>query len=47
MVIDNGSGTIKAGKAGEEQPQFIIPTIVGRSKSPGLEKELYIGHEAA
>lgn len=32
VVIDNGSGNIKAGFAGEERPKCYTPTIVGRPK---------------
>jgi len=32
LVIDNGSGVLKAGFAGEEQPKYVIPAIVGRPK---------------
>ncbi|CAO3698217.1 unnamed protein product [Rhizopus microsporus] len=32
VVIDNGSGVIKAGFAGEEQPKCFFPSIVGRPK---------------
>lgn len=31
-VIDNGSGTIKAGFSGHESPEIIFPTVVGRPK---------------
>ncbi|CAK9785420.1 Actin/actin-like protein [Cutaneotrichosporon oleaginosum] len=34
VVIDNGSGTIKAGFAGQEQPTCYIPSFVGRPKHP-------------
>ena len=30
IVIDNGSGMIKAGYAGEKAPREVFPTIVGR-----------------
>ena len=32
VVIDNGSGTLKAGFAGEEQPSVYIPSFVGRPR---------------
>ena len=52
IVIDNGSGTIKAGFAGDEQPKRCEPTIVGRHRNPSImlggdQKELYIGDEAS
>ena len=31
-VIDNGSGMVKAGFAGEENPRAVFPAIVGRPK---------------
>ena len=32
VVIDNGSGTIKAGFAGDDAPRAVFPSIVGRLK---------------
>lgn len=32
VVIDNGSGVIKAGLAGSRDPLFIYPNIIGRAK---------------
>mmetsp|Transcript_15038 Transcript_15038/g.24903 ORF Transcript_15038/g.24903 Transcript_15038/m.24903 type:complete len:389 (-) Transcript_15038:6-1172(-) len=51
VVIDNGSGFIKAGFGGDElTPSIVIPTVVGRAKVPGIivgnEKDYYIGEEA-
>lgn len=50
IVIDNGTGLIKAGFSGEETPKCIFPTICGRPKNPGAvgneKKEFYIGQEA-
>ena len=51
IVIDNGSGMVKAGFAGEEAPRCIFPAMVGRPKHHtaliGLEqKNEYIGEEA-
>jgi len=51
IVIDNGSGVIKAGFAGENQPSVKFPSIVGRPRSSqqmiGVEsKSEYIGDEA-
>nr|AIK25771.1 actin I [Pseudokeronopsis rubra] len=50
-VIDNGSGVVKAGFAGEDAPRAIFPSIVGRPKNPGIivgveAKDEYIGDEA-
>lgn len=51
VVVDNGSGVIKAGFAGEEQPKCVFPSFVGRPKHlmmmvGGLEGELFVGKEA-
>merc|ERR1719181_1722549 len=50
VVIDNGSGTIKAGYAGNNAPGVVMPTIVGRpTRPPRLdlgELEFYVGHSA-
>ncbi|KAG7575323.1 hypothetical protein FFLO_00487 [Filobasidium floriforme] len=52
VVIDNGSGTIKAGFAGQEQPKCYFPNFIGRPKHPKImatdfdEKEVYIGRRA-
>ena len=32
LVIDNGSGVMKAGYAGEEKPGVVFPSYVGRPK---------------
>jgi len=32
IIIDNGSGMIKAGFSGEEAPKAVFPTIIGRPK---------------
>jgi actin, other eukaryote len=32
IVIDNGSGVVKAGFSGEDAPRAIFPSIVGRPK---------------
>jgi actin-related protein len=51
VVIDNGSGMVKAGFSGEEQPRCTFPAVVGRPKyAKTMEtssKEVYIGEEAA
>lgn len=51
VVIDNGSGTIKAGFAGDEEPKCIIPNYVGRPKyvrvmAGGLAGDTFIGRSA-
>ena len=32
VVLDNGSGMVKAGFQGEEAPNSVFPSIVGRAK---------------
>jgi len=51
VVIDNGSGMVKAGFAGEETPRCVFPAIVGRPKHASAmqgvtQKDCYIGEEA-
>lgn len=52
IVIDNGSGTIKAGFAGSEKPAQMFPTFVGHPKLPkvmssgGIDDEILIGNKA-
>lgn len=51
IVIDNGSGTIRAGYAGEDLPKCFFPSFVGRPKHPrvlagGLEGDTFIGNRA-
>ena len=51
LVIDNGSGFLKAGEAGEDAPRASFPSLVGRPKYTGImvgmeNKETYIGEEA-
>jgi len=52
IVIDNGSGVIKAGFSGDNQPSVKFPSIVGiprseKSMMVGVEpKSEYIGDEA-
>ena len=36
VVIDNGSGMIKAGIAGDDAPRTYFPSIVGRPKMQGI-----------
>jgi hypothetical protein len=36
LVIDNGSGMVKAGFAGDDAPRAVFPSIVGRPKHPGI-----------
>ncbi|MBE9185273.1 actin, cytoplasmic 2 [Microcoleus sp. LEGE 07076] len=51
LVIDNGSGTIKAGFAGDDAPRAVFPCIVGRPRHQGVmvgmgQKDSYVGEEA-
>ena len=51
VIIDNGSGMMKAGMAGEEAPSATFPSIVGRPKNASAmqgvtQKNEYIGDEA-
>jgi actin-related protein len=51
LVVDNGSGMVKAGLAGDDAPRAVFPSIVGRPKHPGImvgmdQKDAYVGDEA-
>ena len=51
LVVDNGSGTCKAGFAGDDAPRVAFPPVVGfpyfQGVFPGLgQKEFYVGDEA-
>jgi len=51
LVIDNGSGMVKAGFAGDDAPRAVFPSIVGKPRHQGTmvgmaQKESYIGDEA-
>ncbi|KAH0488504.1 MAG: hypothetical protein KVP17_005019 [Porospora cf. gigantea B] len=51
VVIDNGSGTIKAGFAGEEKARVVFPTFVGRPKYTRVlttvqESDVFLGARA-
>lgn len=52
IVIDNGSGMVKAGFSGDEAPRAVFPGIVGRPRyatiMPGMgNRDSYIGDEAS
>ena len=36
VIIDNGSGMIKGGIAGDDAPRTYFPSIVGTPKLPGI-----------
>ena len=49
IVIDNGSGFIKAGFNGEEGPRSVFSTVVGTPKYKSqfiIENEYFIGNDA-
>lgn len=51
LVIDSGSGTVKAGFAGDPVPRSVFPTVVGRPRHNipivGVGgKDVYVGDEA-
>jgi actin beta/gamma 1 len=45
IVIDLGSGMIKAGFAGDDEPRAIFPAIVARPRD-GMSNDCYVGEEA-
>jgi len=51
LVVDNGSGMVKSGFAGDDAPRAVFPSIVGRPKHKGVmvgmgQKDCYVGEEA-
>ena len=55
LVIDNGSGFVKAGFAGEDAPRRVFPSIVGSPRTDNKReeggdapplKDYYVGEEA-
>jgi len=51
LVIDNGSGMVKAGFSGDDAPRAVFPSIVGKPRHQGTmvgmaQKDAYIGDEA-
>lgn len=50
VVIDNGSGMIKAGVGGEDAPRVNFPSVVGKPRFERVQmesdKELFIGNDA-
>lgn len=51
IVLDNGSGTIRAGFAGDDLPKIYFPSFVGRPKhlrvlAGALEGDVFIGTRA-
>ncbi|GJR99571.1 actin-66-like protein isoform X1 [Tanacetum coccineum] len=48
IVLDNGSGTIKAGFAGDDAPRAVFPSIVGKARrTNGGDQEDYVVGDAA
>jgi actin-related protein len=51
LVVDNGSGMVKAGFAGDDAPRAVFPSVVGRPRHTGVmvgatNKDAYVGDEA-
>lgn len=51
VVLDNGSGVMKAGFAGSEAPKLVFPAIVGRPKhlkvmAGAAEGDIFVGQKA-
>ena len=51
IVMDNGSGTIAAGFAGDDAPRLVFPSVVGTPKYKSLmagftTRENYVGDDA-
>jgi len=51
IIIDNGSGMVKAGFSGDDAPRSVFPSIIGRPRHQGVmigmgQKECYLGDEA-
>jgi actin beta/gamma 1 len=51
IVLDNGSGMVKAGFAGDDAPRAVFPSLVGRPRHAACmigmgQKDCYIGDEA-
>ncbi|XP_066478717.1 actin-related protein T3 isoform X1 [Tiliqua scincoides] len=51
VVLDNGSGLLKAGVAGDKEPRVTFTNLIGRAKAKSVmlgagQKDFYIGDEA-
>jgi actin-related protein len=51
LVIDNGSGMVKAGFAGDDAPRAVFPSVLGRPRHVSVmvgmgNKDAYVGDEA-
>ena len=51
VVIQNGSGYMRAGLSSDDEPTVVFPTIVGRPRHQGVmigmgQKDAYVGDDA-
>ena len=51
VVMDNGTGLVKGGMAGDDAPRCVFPCLVGRPKNESImlgmgQKDTYVGDEA-
>jgi len=51
IVIDNGSGMVKAGYAGDDAPCSVFPSVIGKTRFQAAmaqvnEQKIYVGHAA-
>ena len=51
LVIDIGTGHLKAGFCSDDAPKHMVPMVIGKPKNAGVlvgmdQKEWYIGQEA-
>jgi actin-related protein len=51
LILDNGSGYMKAGFAGNDAPSAVFPAMIGRPKHPGImvgneQKDYFVGSQA-
>uniref|UniRef100_UPI00398E406B uncharacterized protein isoform X2 n=1 Tax=Pristiophorus japonicus TaxID=55135 RepID=UPI00398E406B len=51
IILDTGSGLMKAGFANQELPTTIFPTVIGRPKYENVcngrnQRDVYVGHDA-
>ncbi|GFP80177.1 actin-7 [Phtheirospermum japonicum] len=51
LVVDNGTGMVKAGFAGDDAPRAVFPSVIGRPRHTGVmvgmgQKDAYVGDEA-
>ncbi|ORC87302.1 actin 2 [Trypanosoma theileri] len=46
VILDNGSGNIKCGFAGEEVPRFVFPNIIATPKQRQGPTPVYVGDDA-